>query len=467
MKRFSINNIYNAAATLLGCLMLAGCSGEADMAYNDSEVRLSAVKFNLTMTVGHGPSSLSSNRQLVSSDASQSVSNMRVYLFRANLHADPNDNSAFRYCQVTHEGSDRPLDYYYVPAFEKDYVWKNDSDETHAILIDPYLEKGYQYKLLAIGRDDISENSPDAGLLRQATVDGNDPWIPVSDSPSAATSLADVAMAINLKGVRLQTGELFTGCTEAFVVDDDHEDFTASITLNRSVVGMLMYIENVPTHFKAMADFTRPGIMPPYEPMPLITKGKEYKVASVAIAPITITSKVGLIGRKACGELGVNANFRGYFADTSLANAQDRDGYFINTNPDNEKHPNSILAGNFILPIESSGDLNIIDGYEPFGHTLYLVFYTTDNDMDDHTFATPFFWYPIEMVNQIYDSTKGEYVDAPGAAPQEAYPLRANQIYSLGERYGNVDAPLDLSALAASQSRAAAVAPVLKLKTHR
>jgi len=136
-------------------------------------------------------------------------------------------------------------------------------------------------------------------------------------------------------------------------------------------------------------------------------------------------------------------------------------------NPDNEKHPNSILAGNFILPIESSGDLNIIDGYEPLGHTLYLVFYTTDNDMDDHTFATPFFWYPIEMVNQIYDSTKGEYVDAPGAAPQEAYPLRANQIYSLGERYGNVDAPLDLSALAASQSRAAAVAPVLKLKTHR
>lgn len=433
---------------------LTGCSGLSEpLGYNDSE-SFSRVRLDLTLTVSDRSGSRSSGRILDNSDPAQRLSNMRVYLFRADLNASSSDDSAFKYCRPRVEGSDSPVDYFYIPAFEKDYTWNSEGNETHAMLIEPYLEKGYQYRLLAIGRDDIEEGSDDQGLLRLTTYDRADRLTDVSTKPMEATTLAEIVMAINLRGVRLQTSELFTGCSDTFVVSDDNEDFTASIIVSRSVAGMLMYIENIPTHFKALADFTRPSIMPPYEPMSLITKGKEYKVSSIAIAPTTITSMVGLLSRKACGDIATNDNFRGYFADINLADAQTDEGIFVNTNPENTAHPNSILCGNFILPIDAPSALPIIEGYQLLDHTLYLVFYTTDNDMDDHTFATPFFWYPIESVAQIYNPATGSYQDAPGGDVEASYALMSNHIYSLGEKYGNVDAPLDISALNnSSQSR--------------
>lgn len=447
MKSLIFNSILSAALAL-GLLGLVSCgAGNDPIPGEETAQSLSQVRFDIRLTVGQQPDSRSTGRQLDSADGAQSVTNMRLYLFRAPMAADPEDNSAFRYCRFPEEGSGRLMPYLYVPVFEKDSVWTDKADETHALLVDPCLAKGYRYKILAIGRDDITETDESTGLLFPSTIEGDEGWVDVTADPEGATTLSEVAMSANLRSLRLQTSELFTGCTEAFLVDDDHEDFTATIILSRSVTGMLMYIENIPTHFKALADFTRPGIMPPYRPITLITKGKEYRVSSVAIAPISITSKVALISREACGATAVNETFRGYFADTNLTGAEERDGYFVNTNPTNQAHPNSILSGSFILPISTPQPLRIIDGCEPMDHTLYLVFYTTDNDIDDHTFATPFFWYPIECISQTYDEAKGEYVDAPGSSPSSTYPLRANQIYSLGEKYGSVDTPLDLSAL--------------------
>lgn len=457
---------YSLAAMLMPAyVLLWSCSstGQDDMDDIDSK-DLVKINISVDITVGHNVDSRSGVRPLDSSDPAQRVNNMRVYLFRAALDADPSDNSAFHYCRVPHSGNTEPADYFYVPAFEKDDTWNDSGNETHAFLIDPYLEKGYQYKLLAIGRDDIDESSNNAGLMRPTT-NGSEGWIDISENPAEATTLAEAAMSINIAGVRLHTCELFTGCTEAIVVDGESENFTAGIFLRRAVAGVIMYIENIPTHFKALADFSRPGVIPPYSPLPLITKGKEYKVSSVAIAPICISSCVGIVDRLSVGDIPANTNFRGYYADRSLAAAQEADGHFINTNTGNSEHPNSIFVGNFVLPVDAPGSLEVFDNYSNLDHTLYLVFYTTDNDMDDHTFATPFFWYPIESVSQSYDAITDTYIDDADATPVNSYPLKANHVYSLGEKYGTVDAPIDLSALQqpVAPSRSSQVYP-LKLR---
>lgn len=427
--------------------LICGCNQDINHMDDGGNGSLSHVRFDLRLAVRQDVDTRASGRQLINSDAAQDVSNVRIYLFRAPLNADPKDDSAFKYYKMPAKDGGAPKDYFYVPSFEKDAIWDSDKEETHVYIIDPFLEKGYQYKLLAIGRDDVKEGDSDPGTLLLSTTEGATGWSDISTDPAQATTLHQAAMSINITRVRLCVGELFVGCSEALIVDDEDENFLTDILLTRSVAGVLMYLENIPSHFNALTDITRPGIIPPYKPMSLITKGKEYKVSSIAIAPAVISTGVEMIGRGPCGNPEPNQNFRWYLVDANLLSAQEKDGYFVNTNPDNEKHPNSLLAGNFILPVNSHEGTDIIGDYEKFDHTLYLVFYTNDNDLDDHTFATPFFWYPIENIRQTYDAVTGGYIDDPAASLEVSYPLHANHIYSLGERYGNVDAPLDLSAL--------------------
>lgn len=445
------SNILRTLSTAFIILLASACGADSDIHPDSKDGGSTQVSIQLSVTVGQNRDSRA-GRPLESTDNMQAVSNVRVYLFRADAGADPADNTAYRYCHFTVEGSE-PLPYYYIPAFEKDAVWESDTDETHAFLLDPYLEKGYSYKLLAVGRDDVSEGSDDSGLLRHSSSSGAAGWTATGES-GEATTLDEAAMAINLRGVRLQTCELFSGCSEAITVDDAHNEFTTAIRMSRAVAGVLMYIENIPTHFTALASFTRPSIMPPYEDMPLITKGKEYKVSAVAIAPVTITRMVGLTSGTSCGGADINDNFRGYYSDFSFINSQERDGIFVNTNPGNEAHPNSLLAGNFVLPVDKPGPLKVIDGYGELDHTLYLVFYTFDNDMGDHTFATPFFWYPIENATNSQGSVVTE----------SSYRLEANHIYCLGEKNSRTDAPVDLSALSAGSRSGSENDPLLILR---
>lgn len=443
----SISTVLAILLMALICLV-GGCGSDIVTPVENDGEGLSHVKFGLDLTLGVHDGTRSQGRPLDSSDPAQWVRNMRIYLFRADMDDDPEDDSAFRYSLIPSADGGEPLEYIFVPSFMKDAIWDSDENETHAYLIDSYLPKGYRYKLLAVGRDDVSEDDKGApGTLLTSDMDGRMGWTPVSVNPAEATTLASASMSLNVTSVRLSTAELFVGCSDSFSVDDDEEDFLVDIMLKRSVAGVIMYLENIPTHFRAMADFTRPGIMPPYTPLSLITKGKEYKVSSVAIAPVVINTGVGMIGSQPCGETSVNQNFSWYLVDANLSSARERDGFFVDTNPSNQRHPNSVFGGSFILPLDRHDGVELIAGTPEFDHTLYLVFYTNDNDLNDHTFATPFFWYPIENVRQTFNTTSGLYEDAADASEQISYLLEADNIYSLGEKYGAVDLPLDLSVL--------------------
>lgn len=444
--------------------MLSSCESATSMPEIGVEDGLGEVRLQFTISVGQDLETRAEGRPLDNTDAMQKVSNMRLYMFRADADTPDKNYSEFKYCRMRDE-SGETVNYLYIPAFEKDQTWTSTSDEMHPILLTQTLEKGYKYIFLAVGRDDIDQTGEDTGSLRQTSVSGSEGWISVNEMPTRATTLAEASMAINIRRMELQTCELFTGTSNAILVDNDHEDFVSNIILKRRVSGVLMYLENIPTHFKALANFSQPGLTPPFDQMPLITKGKEYKVTSVAIAPICISTQIGVVNGIPNGTGYPNSNFRGYFADVDLTKAQDKDGYFINTNPGDPTHPNSVLAGNFVLPISVTHAHSIIEGYPEFDHTLYLVFYTTENDLDDHTFAAPFFWYPIECVAQEYNSITGEYVDKSGTAPTANYTLNTNQVYSLGEKYGDINRPLDLSSIGTNAGSKMTSKMVLSSKT--
>ena len=112
-------------------------------------------------------------------------------------------------------------------------------------------------------------------------------------------------------------------------------------------------------------------------------------------------------------------------------------GVFVDTAPDNVRHPNSLLCGAFAMPQQANVPASSGTG-EEYDKSLYLVFYGRSAAQEEFALA----WRPIRLAA------------SEGGDPYY-YPLLADHFYSIGHRNlapdGSTlpeegDEPIDLTA---------------------
>lgn len=358
-------------------------------------------------------------RQLISSNDWQQVNDVRIYVFKKN------DAGKFvYYTPENKEGTEQ--NYFSVDAFNEKFtrvspyaVWwggTGDTEEQHSYFIKPMLPDG-EYKFLAVGRDDKLIADEDKILTDP---NKNDDITGLTGWEKGSTELENATL-IGANNAEIHATELFSGCTtESIVVSESMKNFSKSIALNRAVAGLLCYVENVPAKLIAAETFTIGRNQ--------VVKGKEYNVSGIEIIPAIASDRVRLFDRKVEGNTLANNNEnrcvnRFFYADIPNS-AEVKNGYYVNTAPENTAYPNSLLAGRFIMPHLSNDKSDEYDdsSTDKLRKSLYLVFYTSDvANMD----RTPIQWIPI----RLNSSTPNNESNDP-----YYYEIKANQFYSLGKK---------------------------------
>lgn len=373
-------------------------------------------------------------RMVLSSNNWQQVNDVRIYVFRKNEVGD------FVYYKPTTEDGLKQ-DYLSVDDFTLKFaqspyvVWwggTQDLNESHSYVGEMQLETG-EYTFLAIARDDAKSEVKRISDPNQS--DARYQW-PIWTE--GETQLLDAVLYCADEKVTVAT-ELFSGYTaQTVVVDGTTSHFYRSIFLERAVAGILLYVENIPTVLQAYDpdEELATGIIP----MPI-----DYKVVGLGVVQgVVLSDQVLIADRKALdGRLNVplyNHPLNPPTPERMLLkidipeHATIRNGIYEGTSPDNERHPNSLCAGSFVMP-QLANEASSSD-HESYDKSLYLVFYGYDESLGQE-FALA--WVPIRLnAGAGYDS--------------HYYPLEANHFYSIGRRcytgngedFPEEDEPIDL-----------------------
>ena len=215
MTRISIKNSLNI---ILAASLLMSCS-----ASNDAPDTLAdgshAVKLNMRVGVSAGV--VTGSRELDTWDGAQQVNDMRIYVFRCPEAKKGTSEEAYTYC-IPIETETAKNGYYSVDAFnnrEPYYSAEHQNmPEQHLYTIEPYLQNGYYYQFLAIGRDD-----------KYAT--------------------------------KKVLTELFSGILQdentqeeaPVLVTEETKYFHRTLTASRNVAGLMIYVENIPAQVESNA----------------------------------------------------------------------------------------------------------------------------------------------------------------------------------------------------------------------
>lgn len=245
MKRISIKNSLNI---ILATSLLVSCS-----ASNDTPDTLAdgshAVK--LEMRVGVSAGVVADSRELDTWDGAQQVNDMRIYVFRCPAEKKGTSEEAYTYCApVETEG------YYTVDAFnnrEPYYSAEHQNmPEQHSYTIEPYLQNGYYYQFLAVGRDDKYATTK---VLTEPKFTENETKL--EDARIALTEQAKNSAKLGI----LNTTELFSGILQdentqedaPVLVTEETKYFHRTLTASRNVAGLMIYVENIPAQVESNA----------------------------------------------------------------------------------------------------------------------------------------------------------------------------------------------------------------------
>lgn len=398
------------------------------------EVNLS-LKFSLAADID-----TRSTRPLVSINAWQRVTDMRVYLF----HSATGEEGSFKlYCPEFEapDGSRQKQPNVYIPEFEKsesgadEGIWKQPQNEQYTCKVSPLLHYGF-YRLLAVGFDD-----PEASPVKLNWTEGITTWEAALLSNAANSPVAS---------------EVFTGypmdsdnIPVSFEVDPDSEGFSTEIKCRRAVAGVLLYLKNIPSHLKAEQDWfddeVGTGIIGPS-----ISNGQDYPIHEVALVTAGYNPVCNAVSR--LWEEGFIYDRSG-FRLTRLAS--------ISLDPDEaagkDYHEKTFPAvGNFVMPsntvtvkdnpllLQFDGDLASPE-LLAFDKSLYLCFFT--KVAGDSYFPVKF--WPVKLVRSYIQDEDSEDVCAGDLGLERDNPfnynLVANHLYCLGMyEEGGVDKPVDL-----------------------
>lgn len=372
---------------LLFLPLLLACAGNEDGDVTGADLEGTA-PVDIVLTLGctsvETTRSTPMPRELISTDNWQHATNVRLYAFRAE-----NPDSTYRYC-LCQDKEGRTTPYIYVPEFaaKGHNTWKNTQDEWYEKVVRTRVEKGYYYKFLAIGRDDISEDD-----------ESKSAW-ELNIAPGISL---DEAQAKLPQGMLTGT-ELFSGSNEEpFCIDDTVRAIKRRVVMKRAVAGLLMYVENVP--------FKMRGI----------------QVGAVGIAKQEYYQDATLLNSRRFGGNLIPTTTPLIKVDMPTVPLIGNDGEYIQTNPNNASHPNSFLKGCFLTPQP------IINFTTGIGRTpLVFVYYDLNGN-------------EIERRNIYIKNNEAPDGSTSTPATDNAYPLLANHIYSLGQKRNGKDEPKDLT----------------------
>lgn len=249
MKRISIKDSLNI---ILATSLLVSCS-----ASNDTPDTLAdgshAVK--LEMRVGVSAGVVTDSRELDTWDGAQQVNDMRIYVFRCPADKKGTPEETYTYCAPV-ETEAAQKGYYTVDAFnnrEPYYSAEHQNmPEQHLYTIKPYLQNGYYYQFLAVGRDDKYATTK---VLTEPEF--TEDKTKLEDARIALTEVAKNSAKLGI----LNTTELFSGILQdentqeedPVLVTEDTKYFHRTLTASRNVAGLMIYVENIPAQVESNA----------------------------------------------------------------------------------------------------------------------------------------------------------------------------------------------------------------------
>lgn len=249
MKRISIKNSLNI---ILATSLMVSCS-----ASNDTPDTLAdgshAVK--LEMRVGVSAGVVTDSREFDTWDGAQQVNDMRIYVFRCPADKEGTSEETYTYCTPV-ETEAAKKGYYTVDAFnnrEPYYSAEHQNmPEQHSYTIEPYLQNGYYYQFLAIGRDDKYATTK---VLTEPKFTENETIL--EDARIALTEETKNSAKLGI----LNTTELFSGILQdektqeeaPVLVTEDTKYFQRTLTASRNVAGLMIYVENIPAQVESNA----------------------------------------------------------------------------------------------------------------------------------------------------------------------------------------------------------------------
>lgn len=249
MMRKSIKNNLNI---ILAASLLMSCS-----ASNDAPDTLAdgSHVVKLSMRVGVSAGVVTGSRELDTWDGAQQVNDMRIYVFRCSAEKKGTPEEAYTYCTPI-ETEAAKNGYYSVDAFnnrEPYYSAEHQNmPEQHLYTFEPYLQNGYYYQFLAIGRDDKYATTK---VLTEPNFIENETKL--EDARIALTEQAKNSAKLGI----LNTTELFSGILQdentreqaPVLVTEETKYFHRTLTASRNVAGLMIYVENIPAQVESNA----------------------------------------------------------------------------------------------------------------------------------------------------------------------------------------------------------------------
>lgn len=396
MMRKSINIIL-AASLLMSC----SASNDAPDTLADGS---HAVK--LDMTVGVSAGVVTDSRELDTWDGAQQVNDMRIYVFRCPEDKKDTPDEAYTYC--TPIGTENG--YYSVDAFKNTTPYYSaehqNMPEQHSYTFEPYLQNGYYYQFLAIGRDDKYATKK---VLTEPEFTEN-----VTKLEDAKIALTEEEKNSAKLGI-LNTTELFSGILQD---ENTHEEapvlvtketryFHRTLTASRNVAGLMIYVENIPAQVESNAA----GVSP-------VT----FKPTSLSVVATGISTET-LIRKKQAPADAESLTYQtlGTIDLTSNGWTVDAEENIFKRAEDLQKgwKANSYMISNFMMPTPEEKMKKSKNSAE--NETTFYLHYTDGK-------------------NHRYDNIR----KSTTTGDKFKFPIEANHLYCLGAKSKTVNLPYDL-----------------------
>lgn len=392
---------------LLAAGLFLSCSASDDLSMSHPQGEPHAVEVSMRVGVSAGIAS----RELNTWDGAQQVNDMRIYLFRC-----PQENTEEKMFTYYIPQNIKDKGYFEVKDFDNKTPYysseHNGQPEQHAFYFSPFLESGYYYQFLAVGRDDKYVNSQDRLLEEQPSFKEG-----VTTLQDAKMSLAENAVKQAENGT-YDCSEFFSGVmrdettkneTPILVTDEPPYFFRATLTATRNVAGLMIYVTNIPSVVETNTQY---GQTEKFTPTKLYVEATGLATETKLIDRIAPTS-AKIYKTQTLGEI-----------DFTTANGwtiDEKEHVFIRP-ADKEKgwQKNSYLVSNFMMPTPESFMGNSPNA-EGLGVTFYLHY--TD-DKGHHRYDN------IKMTKSTGDLRR--------------FPIEANHLYSLGSKSSTSNDPYDL-----------------------
>lgn len=218
-----------------------------------------AVKLDMTVGVSAG---VVGSRELDTWDGAQQVNDMRIYVFRCPEDKKGKLDEEYTYCIPIGANNG----YYTVDAFKNTKPYysaeHHNMPEQHSYTFEPYLQNGYYYQFLAIGRDDKNATKK---VLTEPKFTENETKL-----EDARIALTEEAKNSANPGI-LNTTELFSGILQdenthveaPVLVTEETKYFHRTLTASRNVAGLMIYVENIPAKVESNAAGVSPVTFTP------------------------------------------------------------------------------------------------------------------------------------------------------------------------------------------------------------